>query len=306
MSATAETTTGQLAECTVTGCTWKGPVAEAPDHPCPYPKAVEGLDEEQPQAEQSTTEERRPWQEIVAEELDEFEEPVSEPFVIVVDRPDGDPQTLGYRETRDGAEKAAVESATRGGVIGEIHVETVGDALAFMAEVEKQRVQEEANEPERVLETDAPEAPPEEPAPPAPETEDAATAPEGEPPPLPDPEPEDAEPVSDEGAKDEPAPLFDRSKYNSEELALPKIDGEGIDKIRVDFSGSVMLNRMDKADVALFRKLRLAGEVELRVAGKVSAVKDGFTTSKEGDLDALVETRSVKIDTLYVLTPEEL
>lgn len=305
MSATAETATGQLAECTVAGCNWKGPVAEAPDHPCPWPKATEEPIEEAPQAEPTATEEARAWQEVVVEEVAEFEE-AAPPFVIVVNRPEGDPQTLGYDATRDGADKFAVVSATRGGVVGEIHVEEIADAFAFMAEVEKRRSQEETTEPERVIEEDAPEVPAEEP-PPAPEPatpEDSAAEQKGEPAPV-----AEAEPASDEGAKDEAetvTPLFDRSKYDREDLALPKIDGEGIDKIRVDFSGSVMLDRMRPEDVALFKRLALASECELRVAGKVSAVKDGFTTSREGDLDALIETRTVKIDTVYVLTPEEL
>lgn len=293
MSATAETETGQLAECTVAGCNWRGPVAEAPDHPCPWPKAAEEQIEAEPQAEVTPTEERRAWQEIVVEEVNEFEDGAP-PFVIVVDRPDGDPQTIGYDDARDAADKTAVEAATRGGVIGEIHVEEVSSAFAFMVEVERKRVQEETTEPERVLEDEPPSVV--EPAPvPATEEPDASNA-------VVKPEP-----PNEPGAQaSETAPLFDRSKYDNEELALPKVDGEGIDKIRVDFSGSVMLDRMNKDDVALFRKLALASECELRVAGKIAAVKDGFTTNREGDLDALVETRSIKVDTLYVLSPDEL
>lgn len=100
--------------------------------------------------------------------------------------------------------------------------------------------------------------------------------------------------------------LFDRSQYDREDLQIAKIDGQTVDKIRIDFTGSIMLDRSDPADVALFNRIHLTGDCELRVAGKVSGFGGGYTTGKEGDLDAIVGRKTVKVTTVYVLTPEEL
>ena len=100
--------------------------------------------------------------------------------------------------------------------------------------------------------------------------------------------------------------LFDASDYDREDLAIPKIDGEQITKIRVDFSGSVMLDRSDPADVKLFNGARLGKELELRVAGRITGVGTGFTTNKDGDLDVVVGKKTLKVETVWVLDPEEL
>lgn len=114
---------------------------------------------------------------------------------------------------------------------------------------------------------------------------------------------EKPDPAADEH---KPGGLFDASHYDDPELAIPKVDGQGIDKIRVAFTGSVMLDRSDPRDVALFRKLKLGKEVELRVAGKIAKTATGWTTNREGDLDAVVGERTCKIDTVWVLDPENL
>lgn len=102
------------------------------------------------------------------------------------------------------------------------------------------------------------------------------------------------------------AAAFDRTQYELEGLQIAKVDGEAIDKIRVDFSGSVMLDRSSEADVALFNRLRLGQDCELRCAGTVSGVKTGYTTSKDGDLDAVVGGKTIKVSTVWVLDPEQL
>lgn len=102
------------------------------------------------------------------------------------------------------------------------------------------------------------------------------------------------------------AAAFDRTQYELEGLQIPKVDGESIDKIRIDFSGSVMLDRSNEADVAMFNRLKLGKDCELRCAGTVSGVKTGYTTSKDGDLDAVVGGKTVKVSTVWVLEPEQL
>jgi hypothetical protein len=120
----------------------------------------------------------------------------------------------------------------------------------------------------------------------------------------------EAPPQTDEETRDDTPPaegdgLFDRSQYEREDLAIPKVDNQPIDKIAVKFAGRVMLDRSDPADVALFNKLVLGKEVELRCSGKVSRVGTGWATNREGDLDAVVGERQLHVDSVWVLSPEE-
>lgn len=100
--------------------------------------------------------------------------------------------------------------------------------------------------------------------------------------------------------------LFDATDYEREDLQIPKVDGETIDKIRVKFSGSVMLDRSAPADVALYNRLQLGQDVELRCAGTVKGVGTGFTTNRDGDLDVVVGEKTVRVGTVWVLDPEQL
>lgn len=100
--------------------------------------------------------------------------------------------------------------------------------------------------------------------------------------------------------------LFAAAQYDDPALYLGKVDEKDIDKIRVEFSGSVMLDRKDENDVDFMRRLKLGQSVELRIAATCASKKHGYTTGKEGDLDAIVFTGGLKVDTLYRLAPEEL
>ena len=100
--------------------------------------------------------------------------------------------------------------------------------------------------------------------------------------------------------------LFDRDAYQAPGLRIDQVDGQEVDKIKIKFSGSVSLDRTKANDVSLFNRIRLGKEVELRVSGKGARVGTGYTTSKGGDLEAVVGEREVRIDTVYVLSAEEL
>jgi hypothetical protein len=119
-----------------------------------------------------------------------------------------------------------------------------------------------------------------------------------------------AEPPTDEPQTLEPdaekGELFDRAIYERADLAIHKVDDQQIDKIRVKFGGSILLDRSDPADVALYNKLTLGKPVELRVAGTVAHSGTGYTTNRDGDLDAIVGERSVKVETVWVSDPEAL
>lgn len=111
-------------------------------------------------------------------------------------------------------------------------------------------------------------------------------------------------------ATDEPdagkGQLFDKSQYEREDLQIARIDGRAVDKIKVSFNGAVMLDRSDPKDVALYNRLLLGEECELRVAGKVSGTGGGYTTSKGGELDAIVGEKKINVSTVWVLSPEQL
>jgi hypothetical protein len=101
------------------------------------------------------------------------------------------------------------------------------------------------------------------------------------------------EEVGQQERHDEPegGALFEASDYESEELALPKIDGEGVDKNAVKVSGRVWLERGSPEHVALVRDVRLGQEVTLVCEATVRMPVPGYTTDKEGDLDVISLTR---------------
>lgn len=93
--------------------------------------------------------------------------------------------------------------------------------------------------------------------------------------------------------------IFDDTDYEREDLQLPKVDGEGTDKIAIAFNGTVFLDRSSPADIALMRRMKLGQDVTLNVEAKVSAKAHKFTTSKEGELDAVVLQHSARVHTVY-------
>jgi hypothetical protein len=128
----------------------------------------------------------------------------------------------------------------------------------------------------------------------------------------------EAEPSKDDETEDEPdepektpidpegKTLFDRSQYEKEGLQIPKVDGQSVDRIAVAVTGEIMLDRSDEADVALYNRLALGKEVELRVAGKVQGTGAKGATNRDGDLDVIVGKKTIKVGTVWVLDPEAL
>ena len=128
---------------------------------------------------------------------------------------------------------------------------------------------------------------------------------------APDSSPEAAKPEPAPAPKTDPAAerkgsLFDGSDYDREDLALPKVDGHGIDRIAIAFSGEIMLDRSDPAHVALFRRLALFKSVELWVSATAKGQTTSGATNRDGDLDVVVGKRSLKIETVRIIPPEGL
>lgn len=94
--------------------------------------------------------------------------------------------------------------------------------------------------------------------------------------------------------------LFDRSQFEREDLAIPKVDGNPIDRIAIKVVGNVYIDRSEPADVALYNKLMLGHDVTLMVEGKCSNTSAKGATDREGDLDVIVGVKQVKVHTIYV------
>lgn len=243
----------------------------------------------------------RPWQAAIAEALEQQTAVAAHRWLVVWHPEDEarEAELIGRGKTRSDADEVLAKVVENGKLDGKTEVVKTADVLevadAYAAEVERKR--ELVTDPERKVES----PPPDEPAA-EPEPADA----EG----LPDPGTEEEPPADGDEEVTKPDPegeaLFDRSSFDREDLAIPKVDGQGIDRIAVAFSGEIMLDRSDPADVALYNKLTLQKNVELRVAGRVNGTGAKGATNREGDLDVVVGKKTIKVETVYVLTPEEL
>lgn len=100
--------------------------------------------------------------------------------------------------------------------------------------------------------------------------------------------------------------LFDATQFDSPELQLPKIDGEGVDKLHAQFGGLVRLERSLAADVKLIRDTKMGTTIHLLVEVEVGPPNARFTTNKDGDLDALSLGRNFKVVSVSRPAAEEL
>lgn len=117
---------------------------------------------------------------------------------------------------------------------------------------------------------------------------------------------DDQEEQDDTPAKPTGRSLFDASLYESEPLSLPKVDGEGVDKISAKFNGHVRLDRGTEADVALVKNPKLGSTITLMVECEVGPPVPGMTTNRDGDLDSLGLSRTFTVKHVYKPAVEEL
>lgn len=68
--------------------------------------------------------------------------------------------------------------------------------------------------------------------------------------------------------------------------------------IRVSFSGKVDLERGNKTDVDWFNQLRAGKPFTLTVEGHVATTKTTHRRDSEGDVDAVVQVKSLTIDSV--------
>jgi hypothetical protein len=99
--------------------------------------------------------------------------------------------------------------------------------------------------------------------------------------------------------------LFNPRAYDDPALQLPMVDGQGIDKIALKFSGTIRLDRSKPDDVALFRRLKLGKDIDVKLEGKVVGSNTTGATNKDGDLDVVVGSKTLDIHTIYPLSIED-
>jgi hypothetical protein len=92
--------------------------------------------------------------------------------------------------------------------------------------------------------------------------------------------------------------IIDRSAYEREDLQIPKIDGQTVDRIALKFGGTVYLDRSDASDVAVYNELRFGRDVELLIDAKCLGVGASGATNKDGNLDVVVSTKGLKVHSI--------
>lgn len=82
------------------------------------------------------------------------------------------------------------------------------------------------------------------------------------------------------------------------ELPAIDVDESNPSSITIAFSGSIVLDRSQKDDADLYNKLKHGKVFSLNVSGLVAGSKKTHRRDSEGNVDAVVETKSLVIDSL--------
>jgi hypothetical protein len=239
-----------------------------------------------------------PWQLLVGEELEEIDN-IARMRWAVVGFDDAGPHLLGVAAVRDQANeiiaKASADNLDR--FEGRIETLKVQEILAEAAELERAATGDagpadlERGKHEQLAEAE------DDAAEPIGDLADVAAAVDEA----------AAVPAADSAVPAaEAKQLFDASSYDKPGLQIPKIDGNAIDRIGLSFSGSIMLDRSEPGDVALYNRIHGEKERELWITAKWAGVGAKPATNRDGDLDVMVATKTLKVEQVRIVEPEEL
>lgn len=95
--------------------------------------------------------------------------------------------------------------------------------------------------------------------------------------------------------------LFNADSY----IDVPVMDGQATDKLTISFSGSIEYSAHDWQGRALFEKMTLGKELELRVTGVVVG-KSGSWKLNSSEEEIVTGNAKMRISDIYVMSPEDL
>ena len=98
------------------------------------------------------------------------------------------------------------------------------------------------------------------------------------------------------GATEDDAPETTEGKLF--ELPAIEIDESNPTAITLAFSGSIVLDRSQASDAALYNSLKHGKPFDLLVSGLVKGSKKTHRRDNDGNVDAIAETKSLLIDSL--------
>lgn len=84
------------------------------------------------------------------------------------------------------------------------------------------------------------------------------------------------------------------------EMPAIEIDESNPTQITIAFSGSVTLDRSQATDVALYNRFKAGKVFDLNVSGFVAGPTTRHRRDKEGNVDAVAQTKSLVIDSITV------
>jgi len=82
------------------------------------------------------------------------------------------------------------------------------------------------------------------------------------------------------------------------ELPAIEIDESNPTAITIAFAGSIVLDRSQASDAAVYNGLKHGKAFELTVSGLVKGSKKTHRRDSEGNIDAIAETKSLVIDSI--------
>jgi hypothetical protein len=92
----------------------------------------------------------------------------------------------------------------------------------------------------------------------------------------------------------------DEAEHGGKLFEMPaiEIDESNPTAITIAFSGSVTLDRGQKADADIYNRLKHGKPFDLNVSGLVAGSKKTHRRDSEGNVGAVVETKSLVIDSI--------
>lgn len=109
----------------------------------------------------------------------------------------------------------------------------------------------------------------------------------------------DQDPTGEQG-EPQGEQLFDGDRFLDPDLILDSHDGRNVDEIRLPFSGTIVLNRHSKADVAFFKGLHQGRRYDLEAVEVTVVAAEKSSYDKDGDEKTLAAVKSLRVTGLTV------